>query len=61
LGLRVYEDRRIFAQVLLGGGIGTLYLIGFAAFQLYRLAPYSLAFAFMVAVPLLACSLSMRQ
>ena len=61
LGLRVYEDRRASAQVLLGGGIGALYITGFAAFQLYGLAPYSLAFAFMVAVTLLACSLSLRQ
>ena len=61
LGLRVYEDRRAFAQVLLGGGIGALYITGFAASQLYGLAPYPLAFAFMVAVTLLAYFLSLRQ
>ncbi|CAN5146876.1 DUF2339 domain-containing protein [soil metagenome] len=61
LGLRVYEGRRAFAQVLLGGGIGALYITGFAASQLYGLAPYPLAFAFMVAVTLLAYFLSLRQ
>jgi len=60
LGLRVYEGRRAFAQVLLGGGIGALYITGFAASQPYELAPYPLAFAFMVAVTLLAYFLSLR-
>lgn len=58
IGLRVYEDRRAFSQVLLGGGVGTLYITGFAAFQLYALVPYPLAFAFMLAVTLLAGVLS---
>lgn len=61
LGLRVYNNRRAFAPVLLGGGIGTLCITGFAAFQLCRLAPYLLTFAFMVVVALLACSLSLRH
>ena len=34
IGLRVYEDRRAFSQVLLGGGVGMLYITGFAAVQL---------------------------
>lgn len=61
LGLRVYEDRRGFSQVLLGGGVGALYITGFAAFQLYELVAYPIAFAFMVAVTLLAYLLSLRQ
>ncbi len=61
LGLRVYEDRRAFSQVLLGGGVGALYITGFAAFQLYELVAYPVVFAFMVAVTLLACVLSLRQ
>ncbi len=61
IGLRIYEDRRAFSQVLLGGGIGALYITGFAAFQLYALVPYPLAFAFMVAVTLLAYVLSLQQ
>ena len=61
MGLRVYENRRTFAQVLLGGGIGAFYITGFAAFQLYALIPYVVAFTFMVAVTLLAFFLSLRQ
>ena len=60
-GLRVYEERRAFSQVMLGGGIGTFYITGFAAFQLYALVPYAPAFAFLVAVTLLAFALSVRQ
>ena len=61
IGLRVYEERRSFAQVLLGGAIGTFYITGFAAFQIYALVSYPLAFVFMVAVTLLAYVLSLRQ
>jgi uncharacterized membrane protein len=61
VGLRVYERRRAFSQVLLGGGVGALYITGFAAFQLYSLVPYPVAFGSMVAVTLLALLLSLRQ
>lgn len=61
IGLRVYENRRAFSQVLLGGGVGAFYITGFAAFQLYELVPYPAAFAFMAAVTLLAYFLSLRQ
>src|SRR5918997_1210820 len=61
VGLRVYERRRAFSQVLLGGGVGAFYITGFAAYQLYSLVPYPVAFGFMVAVTLLAFSLSLRQ
>ena len=61
VGLRVYERRRAFSQVLLGGGVGALYITGFAAFQLYSLLPYAVAFGCMVVVTLLAFSLSLRQ
>jgi uncharacterized membrane protein len=61
IGLRVYEDRRSFSQVLLGGGIGTLYITGYAADVLYGLVPYAVAFAFMVAVTGLAFALALRQ
>ncbi len=60
-GLRVYEERRAFSQVMLGGGVGTFYITGFAAFQLHALVPYALAFVFLVAVTLLAFALSVRQ
>lgn len=61
VGLRVYERRRAFSQVLLGGGVGALYISGFAAHQLYSLVPYPIAFTLMVAVTLLAFVLSLRQ
>ena len=61
LGLHVYGRRRAFGQVLLGGGVGALYITVFAAFQLYSLVPYLAAFGFMVAVTLLAFVLSLRQ
>lgn len=61
LGLRVYEDRRSFSQVLLGGGIGTLYITGYAAHGLFSLVSWPTAFAFMSAVTLLAFVLAIRQ
>ena len=61
LGLRVHEDRRAFGQVLLGGGVGALYITGFAAFQMYGLMSYPVAFSLMVAVTLLAFVLSVRH
>ena len=61
VGLRVYEDRRSFSQVLLGGGIGALYITGYAADVLYGLVPYAVAFAFMAAVTVLAFVLALRQ
>lgn len=60
VGLRVFERRRAFSQVLLGGGIAALYISGFAAHQLYSLVPYLVAFALMVAVTVLAFVLSLR-
>lgn len=60
-GLRVYEERRAFSQVLLGGGIGAFYTTGFAAYTLYALVPHALAFVFMVATTSLAFAFSIRQ
>ncbi len=61
VGLRVYAARRAFAQVVLGGGIGTYYITGFAAFQMLGVFSYPVAFAFMAAVTLLAFALALRQ
>lgn len=61
VGLRVYAGRRAFAQVVLGGGIGTYYITGFAAFQMLGVFSYPVAFAFMAAVTLLAFALALRQ
>ncbi|HEX2728192.1 MAG TPA: DUF2339 domain-containing protein [Rubrobacteraceae bacterium] len=61
LGLRVYAERRSFSQVLLGGGIGVFYITGYAAFSMYALVTYTVAFAFMVMVTLMAFTLALRQ
>ena len=61
VGLRVYAGRRAFAQVVLGGGVGTYYITGFAAFQMLGVFSYPVAFVFMAAVTLLAFALALRQ
>jgi hypothetical protein len=60
-GLRLDAAYRPLARVLLGGGIGVFYIVGFAAFQLYALLAYQTAFAFMVGVTLLALLLALRE
>lgn len=61
LGISIQRSRPPFSQVLLGGSIGTFYITGFAAFQLYDLISYPVAFCLMVVVTLLAFFLSVRQ
>ena len=61
VGLRVYAGRRAFAQVVLGGGIGTYYITGFAAYGMLGVVSYPVAFAFMAAVTLLAFVLALHQ
>lgn len=61
VGLRVYEERRSFSQVSLGGGIGAFYITGFASFGMYSLVSWTVAFAFMGVVTLLAFVLALRQ
>lgn len=60
-GLRTQPARPHFGRVLLGGGVAAFYISIFAAFQLYQLVPYWLAFWAMVLVTLLACALSLWQ
>jgi hypothetical protein len=48
-GLRMNEQRR-FASVLLGGGMATFYITGWAAFNLYALVGYGLAFVGMMLI-----------
>jgi uncharacterized membrane protein len=61
IGLRVYQNHRHFSQVVLGGSIAAYYTTGFAAFNLYALVAYPLAFAFMVSVTVLAVLLALRH
>lgn len=60
-GLRLDPVRHRFTPVLLGGGIATFYIVGFAAFQLYGLVAYPAAFALLLAVTLLALGLAVRE
>ena len=60
-GYRISSQRRYFGQVLLGGGLAAYYITGFAAFQLYELVSYPMAFGFMVLVTGVAFLLSLRQ
>jgi len=59
IGARIHAGRRHFSQVLLGGAFATLYITGFAAFQLYQLVSWPQAFAFMIGVTLLTFYLSL--
>lgn len=52
-GLRL-DRRRRYGAVLLGGGIATWYITGWAAFYLYGLLGYTLAFIGMAAITVLA-------
>jgi uncharacterized membrane protein len=61
IGLSVPSDRRWFAPVMLGGAAATWYITGFAAFQLFRLVSYPVAFGFMVAVTAFAFWSAMRE
>ncbi len=60
-GQRLAETRRAFSQVMFGGGIATLYITGFAAFQLFEMISHPFAFAFMVGVTILAHGLAVQQ
>ncbi len=61
MGLRTYEKTRHFSLVLLGGGLATFYITGFAAFQILNIVSQPAAMAFMVAATVLAFVLSIRQ
>jgi hypothetical protein len=61
LGLRVPVPRREFGHVLLGGGIATFYITGFAAFQWYTLIVYPVALLFMIGVTVVALALAVRR
>ena len=60
-GLRMHSTRRHYSQVLMGGSVASYYVTGYASYELFHLAPYWLAFAFMVAVTLLAFALAIWQ
>ena len=49
----------VFGLCLTGGGLATLYLVTFAAFQLYGLIGQTLAFGLLVLVTIVACLLAL--
>ncbi|MFB6230319.1 MAG: DUF2339 domain-containing protein [Salinibacter sp.] len=60
-GLRVYSTRRRLRQVLLGGSSATFYTTVFAAYQLYGLVSYPVAFASMGTVTVATIALAVQQ
>lgn len=60
LGLRL-DRRRRYGAVLLGGGIATWYITGWAAFNLYGLVGYVAAFLGMVAITGLAFGFALSR
>lgn len=60
-GVRTYATRRRVGQVFFGGSVATLYTTVFAAYQLYALMPYPLAFAAMGTITVAAFALAVRQ
>ncbi|HEX2094328.1 MAG TPA: DUF2339 domain-containing protein [Longimicrobiaceae bacterium] len=60
-GLRLHDSQRNLSRVLLGGGIATFFMVGFAASQLYGLVSEPVAFAYMTVVAALAYYLSLRE
>jgi hypothetical protein len=61
LGWRLYDKRRPFARVLLGGAIGTFYITCFSAFQLFQLISHPVAFGCMLAIAGTAYFVALRQ
>lgn len=61
VGLHLEERRRLYGQILLGGAVAILYLVGFASFQLYGLVSFAAAFSYMATVTVLALVLAERQ
>lgn len=61
LGIRFRDRQRWFSTTLLGGAVAAFYITGFAAFQLYALVSHTVAFAYMVAVSVLAFVTALKE
>ncbi|HET7463796.1 MAG TPA: DUF2339 domain-containing protein [Longimicrobium sp.] len=59
LGLRTHRTSRPFSGLFLGGGIGAWYTAAYAAYELYHLLPFSVAFALMAATTAAAFGLAL--
>jgi len=60
-GWRLKGVRPVYAQVIQGGGVGILYLTGYAAMQLYQLIPVGIGFALLVVICALSSLLAVVQ
>ena len=60
MGWRLQRQRMALSQILIGGSIGTFYITGFAAYQLFGFLTYPAAFVWMVTVTALAFLMSVR-
>jgi len=60
-GLLMKKSKTLMKQLLLGGGIATFYITGFATFQLYSFVSSPVVWVFMIVVTLLSLSLSLQQ
>lgn len=60
-GLRIYRERRRLRQILLGGSSAVYYGTIFAAYHLYALVSYPVAFASMVLVTVLSIAVALKQ
>ena len=61
IGWRLRVNRRAYAMVLQGGGVGVLYLTVFASLRLYDLVSPVAAFALLVSISALSSWLAVRQ
>jgi len=60
-GQRLDISRRPYRQILMGGGIATFYITGFATFQLFDFAPPLLIWIFMIGITLFALFMALQQ
>lgn len=60
-GLYTHSYKRRFAQVMLGGGVATLYIAIFAGYNSYAMFSHPVSLASMTGVTILAFALAMRK
>ncbi|MFW0927833.1 MAG: DUF2339 domain-containing protein [Providencia rettgeri] len=61
IGWRLRNKKPLFGLILQGGGVGCLYITIFAAFKLYTMLPYSMAFVFMLLICAASIALALLQ
>ncbi len=60
-GFWMFEKRPKLSKALLGGGLVAYYVTGFAAFQLYDLVAYPIAFGYMLLITTAGYALALQQ